>query len=94
MAAPPPPTEPTEKLLPASKRWDSIKWQSRKIIEKTIKTLSLDMMYTGTERFTPRDVSSFIEAIRHNPSSQVLLPQLVRKEKLVEYAIYVLSRQI
>ena len=67
----------TEDLLPASKRWDSIKWQSRKIIEKTIKTLSLDMNYTGTRRYTPRDVSSFIEAIRHNPSSQVLLPQLV-----------------
>ncbi|CAG7827061.1 unnamed protein product [Allacma fusca] len=63
-------------LVVASKRWANVKYWSRKQIEKTIKLLAADLYHARGRVYLPADVSTFVEAIKYNPSAQVLLPQL------------------
>ena len=63
--------------IPASERWKDVKYWSRKQIEHTIKFLAAELYHAKGKRYTPSNISAFVEAIMYNPSAQVLLPQLV-----------------
>lgn len=57
--------------------WENLRWWSRRQIEKLAKSLVYDIYHHGMSTYTPREISTFVELIKNNPSSQSLLPQLV-----------------
>jgi len=71
-------TATTTTTKPPTTTWIAVKWYGRKIIERTIRTLSSEFYTTGTRRYTPCQISAFIHNIRLNPSSNAMHPQMVR----------------
>lgn len=70
------------KELPASKRWEQVKWWSRKQIEKALKELATELLNTSKYSYSPREISTFVEMIIQNPSAQILLSQIVNLNTL------------
>lgn len=67
------------KELPASRRWEQIKWWSRKQIERALKMLANDLLNTSQYSYSPKDISTFVEMVILNPSAQILLSQIVSR---------------
>ena len=60
------------------------KWWSRKLVESTIKMVTRDLEYGLEQRkYSAREVSTFVEHARTNPSAKVLLPQLVSEKNVL-----------